>query len=229
MPIPNATSNFPAVDTHTSVDHQFNKFRDLSDWDWYGTGHVGPEALTDQDGGAITLGSGSASAADYIQGQMIGSSIRLNRLGKEFRFLYKVQLSSATLAYGVFGPCITNTSLIATNITDGIGFYTNGTNWNAFVAFDSITQYTTYTQQLAVAAVTTSEVTLGIKIVTDPTTLGAGSVSWWINGTQVGYTAQSSAAWLPHDELLRSSMALANGSGVAQTCIVSRHAFSDQS
>lgn len=228
MSAPAALANWPAVNPYTSANHEFNKISDLSDFEWSGVGHVPPVDLTDQAGGAVTLGSGAAVTADFMQAQAYGSSIKLNRLGKTYRFLYKLQLSSATLCFAMCGPCITNTSLNATNITDGLGFYNIGSGWNAFVAWNSATQYTTYTQQLNIQAASTSEITLGIQIVTDGVTTGAGSVSWWANGVQVGYTASSAAAWLPHDELLRSSFGMANGSGVAQTMIVSRHAYSDQ-
>lgn len=231
--IPTMFQNFPNQPRYSTVEYEFNRASDLSDWEWMYSGHIPPEALSDGDGGSIVLGSGSANANDYLQGQLLGSTIQLNRLSKIFQFEWQIQLDSATLTQALIGICITNTNLMGTNITDGFGLYVNApggpadSNWHVFNSFDSAVQFTGYQGYSGPAADTLAH-TFSVQVITDPVTLGAGSMTFFMDGNQIGNGIASSAAIFPSDEKLRLSMAMGNGSAVARTLTVNQARVLDQ-
>lgn len=223
MGLPVVFQNFPNQPTYSILEHDYKTISDLADWEWSYSGHTPPDALNDVDGGSILLGSGSAGAGDYLAGQVLGSSVRLNRLAKTFYWQWVLQLDSAALTECLVGCNITNTNPLNSNITDGFGFYCNSPGgpaagtWYAYLAFDSTIQYTSYTQATTGVATDALTHTLSMRIITDPSTLGAGSIAWWIDGNPCGSVSSSSTAILPHDELLRMSIAMGNVSAVART------------
>jgi hypothetical protein len=216
---------FPGPPQWNASAHEFKNTLELADYDWTGVGHTQPFVVGDINGGGVTLGSGSANSADYIQAQQVGASILLNSLAKTYKFEWQMQLSSATLTQAMMAMAVTNTSLMTTNIANGFGFYCNNVNgltatgeWVGFLCNGSTTQYTTYTQFNALAS-DVNKHTFSIEVITDPATLGAGQIIYFIDSVQVGSLSNSGTAILPQVGL-RNSFAIGNGSAVAQTGIV---------
>lgn len=221
MSIPQALTSFAGLSTYWGADNRFDRQSVLADFDWYGSGHGAPSAPDDVDAGRVTLGGVGAGATDYIQGQKIGATVVLDRLAKTYEFLWAVQLSSATLARALVGFAVTNTNALGTNITNGFGFLANLSGgptagyWVPFLAKSSTIQFTTYSMETPFAA-DTSEHVLGVRIVTDPNTQGAGQITFFCDNQNVGSFANSSSAILP-TSALRLTLALGNGSAVAQS------------
>ena len=222
MSIPTAFLNSPqGLSTYNQRVYDFQDPVQLGQLEWTGVGHTQPDGIDDIDGGRVTLGTGSANAQDYVQCQKFGSTVFLNRASKQFQFLWGAALSSATLTEGVLCMASTNTAMGSTNIADGFGFFCNlsggpGTGyWYAFVSTGSVTQFTTYTQ-LRTLATDTNPHTFGIQFTSNSSTLGAGLMTWWIDGTQVANYGNAGGALFTQLGL-RQGASMGNGSGVAQT------------
>ena len=186
--------------------YEFDQIHQLQNWDWFGSGHNPPDTLDSIDGGQITLGSGSAGSGDWLMGQHSGSCIRLNRLNKTFLFGWTATLSSATLTGAFMGLAIAQagTNVLDGNVTDFFGFYANSPsgpaagNWICATGFDSITQYTTYSQTTGLATDTNKHV-FAIRLVTDSAVLGAGTMDFFVDGVPQSRYSSGSAAIFPHD------------------------------
>ena len=234
-PLPFEVANFPKIPLAERSYHYWTMQHELIDFDFTYTGHTPPTSVSDVDGGKLVLGSGSASAEDFVQMQQIGSSVNLNRLNKTLQFLWSFQLDSATLTEALLGFVVTGTDLMHNNFTDGFGFYVNQKNgpatgaWTAFCARGSAAQFTGYSQINNVATADTNQHTFAVQIITDPVTLGCGNITWFVDGVQVANTSGSTTAFLPTANLLRNTIAMGNGSGVARTGTLYFDAWADQS
>lgn len=232
MALPFNLQNGRNLPVYSSFSNEFNQSMELGNWEWsYNGAHIPPLTLSDGDAGNLVLGSGSTTSQDYIQGQVVGASWNLGRLGKYYKALFTVQLSSATLCEAYFGVFATNTNLINTNITDGFGMYINGPagpatgTWQLFNANGSTTQYTTYTPTQAGPAGDTLVHTYCLEVYTDPTTLGKGTIYMSQDGVQIG---NGFSGTILTQQNLRFSLALGNGSGASQTMTVQQVFASDQ-
>lgn len=230
MALPYVFNNFPAAPVAIVSQHEYNQIEDLVDWEWSYLGHNPPDGLTDGDGGILTLGSGSANSGDYVQGQMLGASIQLNRLAKTLLFTWRMQLSHASLCAAMFGVFVTNTNFMNTNVTDGFWFSCNQPggpatgNWYFNNAKGSAAQYTGYTQVLGPATDTNMH-TFSIRATTDSATLGNGILAAWIDGVPVGNGLSGA---ILTQSALRMSMAMGNGDANARTLNVGMDNYSDQ-
>lgn len=219
---PNQFQDFPSLPTHSSLFHEYNSIRDLTDWHWTYSGHNPPDVLTDGDGGAITLGGTDATDESYLNGQWLGASIKLNRLNKVYEFLWTLSIDSATLCEVMFGLADTNTNLLNTCIANGMGMYANGPSgpatgyWQCFNANGATVQYTHYGGYTSIPTDTSTH-TYGMRIITDSTTLGTGSITWWQDGVQLGNGLSGA---ILSQSALRMSIAMGNGTAAARSLVL---------
>jgi hypothetical protein len=233
----NATpfQNFPSVPADNVQWYNFtSNAQALGDWDWLCSNHVPPFVVGDYDGGGLLLGSGSSNSGDYIQMQKSGLSILANRTGKTYWFIWQAQLNSASLTQALLGLASTmTTNSLTNNIPNGMGFYANLTGglsssyWTTFLANGSASQFSGYTQTATTIPVDTLKHTFAIQWVTDNSLLGAGSLTYFIDGAVVASQASTSTAFLPQVGL-RPIATMGNATAAAQTMILYRYGSDGQ-
>lgn len=204
-------SNFPNLPRFEQRAWTFKRNADLSDFAFSAVGGTAPTTANDEAFGSVTLASGTADN-NYVIAQTNREFIRLNGLGKTYEFVFHARLSEATQCDAGLGIGIRDTAWLGDSdgLTHGVFLRKadGAASWDLVIARGAASFPADYTAIGAVAAADTSYHTFAIRIVTDPVTLGKGTVVVFVDGAQV---ALAQVGNLPHEEELTLMFGVRNG------------------
>ncbi len=190
-------------------------------WTWNVTNSTAPTTVNDAEFGTVTMTNAGADN-DRIEASRIAEGFSLNVLAKTLWFISRFKLSDVTDCDAGVGLVITDADWLGDSAvaSDGIWFEKNDNDaYLDLVYARNATTTADYARFAALATLTADTfVTVAFRVITDPNTLGTGTVTPYVNGVAVG--GQNYTINTPYDEILPLAMGLQNGAAAAKTMTV---------
>lgn len=213
--------NLPSQGTYYYKFWDFATSADLADFVptivTDGAGWDGSIAITDARGGVLAC-TNTTTDDDEIQMDTEWETIRFNKLGFTYYIYGRFKIDDATQLDLVFGVHKRDTTWI-TLTSDGIFFAKDdgSTDIKGKSAFNA-SATSEYGSTTGASTADTSYHDFEIRVVTDANTLGAGVISFYVDGTLVGQLGSNqSATSICHDEEMTIGWAHRNGEAAAKT------------
>jgi hypothetical protein len=216
--LPHEFANVPGNPQYFSDFIDFKEDLDLATtkWTFNVTNSTAPTTVDDAEFGVATFTNAGADN-DRIEASRCCETFKLGGLGKTLWFMVRFRFSDATQADYGFGLIITDAAWLGdTDVaSDGIWFRKDdGDTYLDLVYAYNAAAVADYGAATALTTVDTSWHTAAFRVVTDPTTLGKGTITTYYDGSPIGNTIVTTA--LPYDEELALSFGVQNGEASAK-------------